>query len=134
MQIVPIKTVRAQSFVEVTAFNRLYYLIPRKRSDIIITRVVTNIINGVYSHLFISIDIEVDLIWMLSPVVWSFINLGEVLGNFIIHLISVLKRLHVTVLILPLDLCHHRVISSDLEESISLLVKLFHLSIPHQLG
>ena len=65
--------------------------------------------------------------------VWSFIDLGEVLGDFIIHLSSVLKRLHVTVFVLPLDLFHHRIIPSDLEESISLLVKLFHLSIPHQL-
>jgi hypothetical protein len=95
--------------------------------------VVTSIVFGVYLHLLLSVDIEVDLIWLLSPVVWSFINLGEVLGDFIIHLSSFLKRLHVTVFILPLDLCHHRVVSSDLEESISLLVKLFHLSIPHQL-
>jgi hypothetical protein len=96
--------------------------------------VVTSIVVGVYLHLLLSVDIEVDLIWLLSPVVWSFINLGEVLGDLIIHLSFVLKRLHVTMFVLPLDLCHHRVISSDLEESISLLVKLFHLSIPHQLG
>ena len=95
---------------------------------------VTSIVVGVYLHLLLSVDIEVDLIWLLSPVVWSFINLGEVLGDFIIHLSSVLKRLHVTVFILPLDLCHHRVVSSDLKESISHLVKLFHLSISHQLG
>ena len=95
---------------------------------------MTSIVVGVYLHLFLSIDIKVDLIWLLSPVVWSLINLGEVLGDFIIHLISVLKRLHVTMFVLPLDLCYHRVISSDLEESISLLVKLFHLSISHQLS
>ena len=95
---------------------------------------MTSIVVGVYLHLFLSIDIEVDLIWLLSPVVWSLVNLGEVLGDFIIHLISVLKRLHVTMFVLPLDLCYHRVISSDLEESISLLVELFHLSISHQLS
>ena len=95
---------------------------------------VTSIINGVYLHLLLSIDIEIDLIWLLPPVVWSFIYLGEVLGDLIIHLSSVLKRLHVTIFVLPLDLRYHRVISSDLEESISLLVKLLHLSIPHQLG
>jgi hypothetical protein len=96
--------------------------------------VVTNIVVGVYLHLFLSIDIEVDLTWLLPPVVWSFIYLGEVLGDLIIHLSFVLKRLHVTMFVLPLDLCHHRIISSDLEERVSLLVKLFHLSIPHQLG
>jgi hypothetical protein len=96
--------------------------------------VVTSIVVSVYLHLLLSVDIKVDLIRLLSPVVRSFINLGEVLGNFIIHLSSILKRLHVTVFILPLDLCHHRVVSSDLEESISLLVKLFHLPISHQLG
>ena len=95
---------------------------------------VTSIVVSVYLHLLLSIDIEVDLIWLLSPVVWSFINLGEVLGDFIIYLSSFLKRLHVTVFILPLDLCYHRDVSSDLEESITLLVKLLHLSIPHQLG
>jgi hypothetical protein len=96
--------------------------------------VVTSIVISVYLHLLLSVDIEVDLIWLLSPVVWSFINLGEVLGDFIIHLGSVLKRLHVPMFVLPLDLCYHRVVSSDLEESISLLVELLHLSIPHQLG
>jgi hypothetical protein len=96
--------------------------------------VVASIVASVYLHLLLPVDIEVDLIWLLSPVVWSFIDLGEVLGDLIIYLSSVLKRLHVTLFVLPLDLCYHRVISSDLEESISLLVKLFHLSIPHQLS
>jgi hypothetical protein len=96
--------------------------------------VVTSIVAGVYLHLLLPIDIEVDLTWLLPPVVWSFVNLGEVLGDLIIHLSFVLKRLHVTMFVLPLDLCYHRVISPDLEESISLFVELLHLSIPHQLG
>jgi hypothetical protein len=95
---------------------------------------MTSIVAGVYLHFLLPIDIEVDLTWLLPPVVWSFVNLGEVLGDLIIHLSFVLKRLHVTMFVLPLDLCYHRVISSDLEESISLLVKLLHLSIPHQLS
>jgi hypothetical protein len=86
MQHVPIKTVRAQSFVEVATFNCLYHLFPCKRSDIIITRVMSIIVVGVYLHHLLSVDIEVDLIWLLSPVVWSFIDLGEVLGDLIIHL------------------------------------------------
>jgi hypothetical protein len=102
--------------------------------DIIIARVVTNIVVGVYLHLFLPIDIKVDLTWLLPPVVWSFVNLGEVLGNLIIHFSFVFKRLHVTKFVLPLDLCHHRIISPDLEERVSLLVKLFHLSISHQLS
>jgi hypothetical protein len=96
--------------------------------------VVTNIVFGVYLHLFLSIDIEVDLTWLLPPVIRSFIYLGEVLGDLIIQLSFFLKRLHVTMFVLPLDLCHHRVIPSDLEERVSLLVKLFHLSISHQLS
>jgi hypothetical protein len=48
------------------------------------------IVVGVYLHLLLSVDIEVDLIWLLSPVVWSFIDLGEVFGDLIIHLIFVL--------------------------------------------
>ena len=64
----------------------------------------------------------------------SLIILNEVLGYLIIHLSFVLKRLHVPMFVLPLDICHHRVISSNLEERVSLLVKLFHLSISHQLS
>ena len=89
---------------------------------------------GVYLHLLLSIDIEVDLILLLSPVVWSFIDLGEVLGDFIIHLSSVVKRLHVTMFVLPLDLCYHRIIPPNLEERVSLLVELLYLPIPHQLS
>ena len=95
---------------------------------------LTSIITGIYLHLLLSVDIKVDLIWLLSPVVWSFINLDEVLGDLIIHHILFLIRLHVTMFVLPLELCYHRVISSDLEERISLLVELFHLSISLQLG
>jgi hypothetical protein len=62
MQHVPIKTVRAQSFVEVATFNCLYHLFPCKWSDITITRVVTIIFVCVYLHPLLSIDIEVDLI------------------------------------------------------------------------
>jgi hypothetical protein len=85
MQYVPNQTVRAQSFVEVAAFNRLYHLSPCKRGEIIITRVISIKVVCVYLHHLLSVDIEVDLTWLLSPVVWSFINLGEVLGDFIIH-------------------------------------------------
>jgi hypothetical protein len=114
MQHVPIKTVRAQSFVEVAAFYCLYHLFPCKGGDTNITRVMSIIVVCVNLHHLLSVDIEVDLIWLLSPVVWSFIDLGEVLGDLIIHLNFVLKRLHVSKFVLSLNLCHHRVISSDL--------------------
>ena len=134
MQNVPIKTVRAQSFIEVATFNRFYNIFPCKRGDTIITRVVSINVIFVYLHHLLSVNVKVDLIWLLSPVVWSLINLGEVLGDFIIHFSFVFKRLHVSMIVLPLYLCHHRIISSYLEERVSLLVKLFHLFIPHQLG
>jgi hypothetical protein len=114
MQHVPIKTVRAQSFVEVATLNCFYHLIPCERSNVTITRVMSTIIVGIYLHLFLSVNIEVDLIWLLSPVVWSFIDLGEVFGDLIIHLNFILKQLHVTMFVLPLNLRYHRVIPSDL--------------------
>jgi hypothetical protein len=96
--------------------------------------VVNSIVAGVYLHLLFSVDIEVDLIWLLPPVVWSFIYLGEVLGDLIIHLSFVLKRLHVSMFVLPLDLCYHRIIPPNLKERVSLLVELLYLPIPHQLS
>jgi hypothetical protein len=63
MQQVPIETVRAQSFVEVAAFHSLYHLFPCKWGDIIIAKVTTTIVVGVYMHHFFSIDIEIDLIY-----------------------------------------------------------------------
>ena len=134
MQHVPIKTVRAQSFIEVATFNRFYHIFPCKRGDTIITRVVSIKVICVYLHHLLSVNVKVDLIWLLSPVVWSLINLGEVLGDFIVHFNFVLKRLHFAMIVLPLNLCYHRIISSDLEERVSLLVKLFHLPISHQLS
>jgi hypothetical protein len=95
---------------------------------------MTSTVAGVYLHFLLPIDIEVDLIWLLPPVVWSFVNLGEVLGDLIIHLSFVLKRLHVTMFVFPLDLCYHRIIPSNLEERVSLLVELLYLPIPHQLS
>lgn len=93
---------------------------------------MASIIVGVYLHLLLSVDIEFNLIWLLPPVVWSSINFGEVIGYFIIHLNFVLKRLHVTMFVLPLDLCYYRVVPLNLEERVSFLVELFHLPISHQ--
>jgi hypothetical protein len=93
--------------------------------------VVASIVASVYLHLLLSVDIEVNLVWLLSPVVWSFIDLGEVLGDLIIHLSFILKRLDVTMFVLPLNLRYHRVIPLNLEERISFLVELFYLPISH---
>ena len=62
MQHVPIKTVRAQSFIEVATFNCLYHIFPCKRGDIIITRVISIKVVCVYLHYLLSVDVEVDLI------------------------------------------------------------------------
>ena len=62
MQHVPIKAVRAQSFIEVATFNCLYHIFPSKRGDTIITRVIRIKDVCVYLHHLLSVDIEVDLI------------------------------------------------------------------------
>ena len=62
MQHVPIKTVRAQSFIEVATFYCLYHIFPCKRGDITIARLMIVIVVGVYLHHLLSVDVEVDLI------------------------------------------------------------------------
>ena len=95
---------------------------------------MTSIVVGVYLHLLLSIDIEVDLTWLFSPVIWPLLYLGEVFGDLIFHLCFVLERLHIAMFVFPLDLYYYRVVSSNLEERDSLLVELFHLPISHQLS
>jgi hypothetical protein len=44
------------------------------------------IVVSVYLHLYLSVNIEVDVTWLLPPVVWSFVESVEVLGDLIIFL------------------------------------------------
>jgi hypothetical protein len=77
VQHIPIETVRPRSFVKVGAiYRRLYHLFPCKGGETKISRELSTIFVGIYLHLLFST-------WLLSPVVCSLIDLGEVFGNLI---------------------------------------------------
>jgi len=59
----------------------------------------------------------------------SLIYIREVLGYFRFYHLSILERLRFTKFIFPLYLSDYRVIPLNLQEGISLTVKLLHLSI-----
>ena len=81
-------------------------------------------------HFLTILDIEVDLIRLLSPVVRSLVNIGEVLGYFRLNYLPILERLRFAKFILSLYLSYYRVVPFNLQERISLFVKLLHLTVP----
>jgi hypothetical protein len=81
-------------------------------------------------HFLTIVDIEVDLTGLLSPVVRSLVNISEILGYFGFYHLSILECLSFTKFILPLHLSYYRVAPSNLQERISLFVKLLHLTVP----
>ena len=85
-------------------------------------------------HFLTILDIKVDLIRLLSPVVRPLVDIGEVLGYFRLNYLSILERLCFAKFILSLYLSYYRVAPFNLEEKISLFVKLLHLTVPYHIG
>ena len=70
----------------------------------------------------------------MPPILWSFVNFGEVIGDLFINGCLLLKYLSVAIIILFLNFCHHRVTPLDFEEGVRLCIELFHLPTPQQVG
>ena len=83
-----------------------------------------------YPHFFIFLDIEVDVSWLFSPVVRSFVDVSEVLGDHIVHCRFVLKYLRFPKFVLFLDLSDNRITSLNFEERVGFLIEFLHLSTP----
>jgi hypothetical protein len=66
---------------------------------------------------------------LLPPVVRPLVNIREVLGYFRFYNLSILECLSFTNLILPLYLSYYRIAPLNLQERISLFVKLLHLTV-----
>jgi hypothetical protein len=81
-------------------------------------------------HFLTIIDIKVDFIGLLSPVVRPLVNIGKVLGYFRFYHLFILESLSFTKFILSLYLSYYRVASFNLQEGVSLFVELLHLTIP----
>ena len=81
-------------------------------------------------HFLTILDIKVDFIGLLSPVVRSPVNVSEVLGYFGFYHLFILERLRFTEFILSLYLSDYRVAPFDLQERIGLFVKFLHLIVP----
>jgi hypothetical protein len=71
--------------------------------------VITVIVAGVYLRLLLSVDIEANLTWLLSPIIRSLVDLGEIFGDLIFHLCFVLECLHIAKFVFPLDLHQYRI-------------------------
>jgi len=84
--------------------------------------------------LFIILDVEVDTSEFLPPIIWSFVYFGEIIGDLPINGCLLLKYLSVTIIILFLYFCPHRVTPLDFEEGVRLRIDFFHLPTPQQVG
>ena len=73
---------------------------------------------------------KVDFIGLLSPVVRPLVNISEVLGYFRLYHLSILECLSFAKFVLSLYLSHYGVLPFNLQEGISLFVKLLHLTVP----
>ena len=90
----------------------------------------TYIAVSVYPHLLIFLYIEVDVCWLLSPVVGSFIDVSEILRDHMVHCRFVLKHLRFPKFVLFLDLSDNRITSLNFEERVGFLIEFLHLSTP----
>ena len=80
-------------------------------------------------NFLVIIDIKIDFTRLLSPVIRPLVNISEVLGYFRFYHLSILECLSFTKFILPLYLSYYRIAPLNLQERISLFVKLFHLTV-----
>ena len=65
-------------------------------------------------HFLTILDIEVDLIRLLSPVVRPLVDISEVLSYFRLNYLLILECLSFTQLIFPLHLSDYRVVPFNL--------------------
>lgn len=124
---VTVKTVRAQTLVEVRVLCSSVHVLSAEHRYFVQHFVLV-------LHLLVRYYIEVNVIWVRYQVIWSLVDLGEVLSYRLINGTLLIDDLCFTLVILYYHPGYYRVVSFDSHYLEGQLVELFHSVLILQLG